>query len=236
MVRLITNRTLNVFSTLTHGILQKLPGTTFSNPTERGEYNSSKNAQLTLEQLREYISRWINEVYHQSIHHTTGRSPIIMWQDAIEDIQPSFLTEIDAKILCRRPIERSINHGQVRVDNISYFSHALTTLQAQGIKTVTVLVDDLNLNEVFIINPNNKDVVIQADSTNQDYTFGLTRVTHLEVQKLKKNQSQLDIKRSVQCPIYIIYTNLCTKFKPILSEKAKVKTTYTRASQAATKS
>lgn len=90
------------FSTLTHGILQKLPGTTFSNPTERGEYNSSKNAQLTLEQLREYISRWINEVYHQSIHHTTGRSPIIMWQDAIEDIQPSFLTEIDAKILCRR--------------------------------------------------------------------------------------------------------------------------------------
>lgn len=220
------------FSTLTHGILQKLPGTTFSNPTERGEYNSSKNAQLTLEQLREYISRWINEVYHQSIHHTTGRSPIIMWQDAIEDIQPSFLTEIDAKILCRRPIERSINHGQVRVDNISYFSHALTTLQAQGIKTVTVLVDDLNLNEVFIIDPNNTDVVIQADSTNQDYTFGLTRVTHLEVQKLKKNQSQLDIKKiGSMSDLYYLYklmqeiqTNIVRKkprLKPLTLELPK---------------
>lgn len=220
------------FSTLTHGILQKLPGTTFSNPTERGEYNSSKSAQLTLEQLREYINRWINEVYHKSIHHTTGRSPIIMWQDAIEDIQPSFLTEIDAKILCRRPIERNINHGQVRVDNISYFSHALTTLQAQGIKTVIVLIDDLNLNEVFIIDPSNKDVVIQADSTNQDYTFGLTRVTHLEVQKLKKNQSQLDRKKiSPLSDLYYLYklmheiqTNLVRKkprLKPLTLELPK---------------
>ena len=181
-----------LFNTLTHGILQKLPGTTFSNPIDRGNYKSNKAAQLTLDQLKQYVDTWIHDVYHKSIHHTTGRSPIIMWEDAIEDIRPSFLTDIDAKILCRRPIERVINHGQVRVDGISYFSHALTTLQAQGIKTVTVLIDDLNLNEVYVIDPNNKDVVIQADSTNQDYTFGLSRVTHLEVQKLKKIQSRSD--------------------------------------------
>jgi hypothetical protein len=118
-----------------------------------------------------------------------------MWQDAIEDIRPSFLTDIDAKILCRRPVERSINHGQVRVDGLSYFSHALTTLQAQGIKTVTVLIDDLNLNEVYVVDPNNKDVVIQADSTNPDYTYGLSRVTHFEVQKLKKAQTRSDKQR-----------------------------------------
>lgn len=183
------------FSTLTHGILQKLPGTTFSNPIDKGEYNSSKVAQLTLEQLKQYVDTWIHDVYHKSIHHTTGRSPIIMWQDAIEDIRPSFLTDIDAKILCRRPVERSINHGQVRVDGLSYFSHALTTLQAQGIKTVTVLIDDLNLNEVYVVDPNNKDVVIQADSTNPDYTYGLSRVTHFEVQKLKKAQTRSDKQR-----------------------------------------
>lgn len=194
------------FSTLTYGIMQKLPGTTFSNPTDRGEYNSSKIAQLTLEQLKRYIDTWIHEVYHRSIHHMTGRSPIIMWQDAIEDIQPSFLTEIDAKIICRRPIERHINHGQVRIDGISYFSHALTTLQAQGIKKVTVLIDDLNLNEVFIIDPTNKDIVIQADSTNQDYTFGLTRVTHLEVQKIKKAQSRSDKQKiGAMSDLYYLY-------------------------------
>lgn len=220
------------FSTLTHGIIQKLPGTTFSNPTNRGEYNSSKIAQLTLEQLKQYIDTWIHEVYHRSIHHTTGRSPIIMWEDAIEDIRPSFLTDIDAKILCRKPIERNINHGQVRVDGISYFSHALTTLQAKGIKKVTVLIDDLNLNEVFIIDPNNKDIIIQADSTNQDYTFGLTRVTHLEVQKLKRIQSRSDKQKiGSMSDLYYLYklmheiqTNLVRRkprLKPLTLELPK---------------
>ena len=45
------------------------------------------------------------------------------------------------EILCRRPIERTIHHGQVQVDGLSYFSHALTTLQAKGIKKVTVLIE-----------------------------------------------------------------------------------------------
>ena len=88
------------------------------------------------------------------------------------------------------------------------------------------------MNEVFIINPNNKDVVIQADSTNQDYTFGLTRVTHLEVQKLKKNQSQLDIKKiGPMSDLYYLYkhmheiqTNLVRKkprLKPLTLELPK---------------
>ncbi|KMU98869.1 DDE-type integrase/transposase/recombinase [Acinetobacter schindleri] len=194
------------FNTLTHGILQKLPGTTFSDSIERGSYNSTKLAQLTIEQLKKYINTWINEVYHRSIHSSTGRSPCVMWQDAIEDIKPSFLTETDAEILCRKPIERNINHGQVRIDGISYFSHALTTLQAQGIKKVTVLIDDLNLNEVFIIDPTNKNIIIQADSTNQDYTFGLTRVTHLEVQKIKKAQSRSDKQKiGAMSDLYYLY-------------------------------
>lgn len=212
------------FSTLTHGILQKLPGTTFSNPIDRGIYNSNKIAQLTLDQLKQYIDTWIHDVYHKSIHHTTGRSPIIMWQDAIEDIRPSFLTEIDAKILCRRPIERSLNHGQVKVDGIHYFSHALTTLQAQGVKTVTVLLDDLNLNEVYVIDPHNKDIVIQANSTNPDYTYGLSRVTHLEVQKLKKVQSRSDKHRiGPMSDLYHLYKLMHEIQNNLLRRKPRLK-------------
>lgn len=194
------------FSTLTHGILQKLPGTTFSTPSERGNYDSKKLAQLTIEQLKKYIDSWINEVYHRSIHSTTGRSPSVMWQDAITDIKPSFITEIDAEILCRRPVERTIHNGQIQIDGLSYYSHALTTLQAQGVKKVTVLINDLNLNQVYIIDPNNLDVVVQADSTNQDYTDGLSRVTHLEVQKRKKRISKSDQQKLGQwTDLYQLY-------------------------------
>ncbi|BAP35773.1 hypothetical protein AS4_08330 [Acinetobacter guillouiae] len=183
------------FSTLTHGIIQKMPGTTFSSPSDRGTYNSKKSVQFTIEQLKKYTDMWINDVYHCSIHSMTGRSPLVMWKDAITDIKPSHISEVDAKILCRRPIERTIHHGQVQVDGLSYFSHALTTLQAKGIKKVTVLIDDLDLNEVYIIDPKDMNVVIQAESTNQDYTSGLSRTIHLEVQKRKKQLSQLDQKK-----------------------------------------
>ena len=54
---------------------------------------------------------------------------------------------------------------------------------------------DLDLNEVYIIDPKDMNVVIQAESTNQDYTSGLSRTIHLEVQKRKKQLSQLDQKK-----------------------------------------
>lgn len=180
------------FGTLTTGILQKLPGTTFSNPTERGSYDSSSQAKLTLQQVKKYVDEWINTVYHQAIHSSTGRAPILMWSDATQHVKPSFLTEIDADIICRRPLERNIHHGQVTIDGLAYYSHALTTLTANGIKKVIVLIDDLDLSKVYILHPDEKDIVIQADSTNLEYTKGLSHHTHLEVQKRKKLMTELD--------------------------------------------
>ncbi len=180
------------FSTLTKGIIQKLSGTTFSNHSERGLYNSNEKAGYSLEQVKEYINEWINGVYQQSIHSQTGRAPISMWSDAIEYIKPSFLTEVDAKIICRRPIERTIHNGQVQIDGLTYYSHALTVLEAKKIKKVTVLIDELNLNEVYVLSPNDKQVVIQANSTNPEYTVHLSRLVHLEVQSRKKRMADSD--------------------------------------------
>lgn len=183
------------FSTLTKGVIQKLSGTTFSNPGERGFYNSGKNAGYSLLQVKEYVNEWINDVYQQSIHSQTGRTPILMWNDAIEQVKPSFLTESDAKIICRRPVERTINHGQVQIDGLAYYSHALKVLEAKRIKKVNVLVDDLDLNIVYILSPNDKQVVIQADSTNPEYTQNLSRIVHLEVQVRKKLIADSDRQR-----------------------------------------
>lgn len=180
------------FGTLTQGILQKLPGTTFSNPTERGSYDSSGRALLTLDHVKKYVDEWINTVYHLTIHNSTGRAPALLWQDAIQHIKPTSMTNVDADIICRRPIERTINNGQVIVDGLSYFSHALTTLQVDGVKKVIVLVNDLNLSKVFITHPDKKDLVIQADSTNPEYTHNLSHLTHLEVQKRKKQMTESD--------------------------------------------
>ncbi|WP_343597730.1 Mu transposase C-terminal domain-containing protein [Acinetobacter sp.] len=212
------------FSTLTEGILQKLPGTTFSNPTARGQYDSSSKASLTLDKVKEYVDSWINTVYQQTIHGTTGRAPLVAWNDATEKIKPSSLTETDADIICRRPIDRNINHGQVIIDGLSYFSHALTTLKADGIKKVTVLVDDLDLSKVYIIHPDKKDLVIQADSTQPEYTYNLSRSVHLEVQKRKKQMSESDRQRlGKHADLYNLYQLMKDIQKDLVRKKPKLK-------------
>lgn len=154
----------------------------------------------------------------------TGRSPSVMWQDAITDIKPSHISEVDAKILCRRPIERTIHHGQVQVDGLSYFSHALTTLQAKGIKKVTVLIDDLDINVVYIIDPNDMNVVIQADSTNPDYTSGLSRTIHIEVQKRKKQLSEQDQQKLGKfSDLFGLYKLLHETQSDLIRKKPKLK-------------
>ncbi|MFK7163914.1 Mu transposase C-terminal domain-containing protein [Acinetobacter baumannii] len=212
------------FGTLTEGILQKLLGTTFSNPTARGEYDSSGKASLTLDKVKEYVDSWINMVYQQTIHGTTDRAPILAWNDATEQFKPSSLTKTDADIICRRPVNRNINHGQVIIDGLSYFSHALTTLKADGIKKVTVLVDDLDLSKVYIIHPDKKDLVIQADSTQPEYTYNLSHSVHLEVQKRKKQMSESDRQRlGKYADLYNLYLLMKDIQNDLIRKKPKLK-------------
>lgn len=69
------------FSTLTHGILQKIQGTTFSSPFEKGNYDSSKFAQLTIEQIKKYIDglmRFITNLFialQAALHMSCGKMP-----------------------------------------------------------------------------------------------------------------------------------------------------------------
>ncbi|WP_292615667.1 hypothetical protein [Mesorhizobium sp.] len=63
------------------GKLHLLPGTTFSNEQELGDYDSKRHAALTLRELERYIALDIVGSYHQSIHGGLGRPPISIWRD-----------------------------------------------------------------------------------------------------------------------------------------------------------
>lgn len=71
------------FRTLNEDLIHKLPGTTFSNPGERGEYRSQDMARLTLADLRGRVQTWIDEIYHQRPHRSLGRAPIDVWNDEV---------------------------------------------------------------------------------------------------------------------------------------------------------
>jgi len=183
------------FRTFTEGIIQKLSGTTFSNQAVRGDYNATKQAKMTLSDVQKYTEQWINEVYHTHIHSETNRAPILAWEDATKIIKPMSLSDEEAAILCRKPYERSINKGRVLIDYLYYFSPALATFEQQKLIKVTVLVDEMDLSHVFIVDPTDSHNIIKAECTNPDYAQGLTMYAHQEVQKIKKQMAQSDLRR-----------------------------------------
>lgn len=72
------------FRTLNDGLIHRLPGTTFSNPTDRGDYDSQRYARMTLDDLRKHVDVWIHERYHVTLHRRLGRSPIDAWKEATD--------------------------------------------------------------------------------------------------------------------------------------------------------
>ena len=53
-----------------------LPGTTFSNVAQRGDYDSDGSAALTLDELETWLWRFIAGDYNVRIHSATGRPPL----------------------------------------------------------------------------------------------------------------------------------------------------------------
>jgi putative transposase len=68
------------FGRLSTQHLHKIPGTTFSNSKERGDYEAEKKAVMTLADLRASILKWIVDDYMPSIHRTLNEAPLIKWE------------------------------------------------------------------------------------------------------------------------------------------------------------
>ena len=182
------------FRTITEGIIQKISGTTFSSPEKRGDYDSVRKASITIEQLNEYVSYWITSVYHQSIHSTTDRAPICAWNDAALLAPPMCVGQDEVDILCRRPHMKSLNGGQIQYMYLFYYAHSLATIEITASTKVKVFVDELDLSHVYVEHPISKEM-IKADSTEPEYTKGLTLYAHREARKIRDTIKQQDINR-----------------------------------------
>lgn len=64
-------------------LIHSVPGTTFSNLKERGQYNSEKKAVLTLTELERWFTIAITNYYHQKVHSTIKLPPIEKYHQGI---------------------------------------------------------------------------------------------------------------------------------------------------------
>jgi len=64
-------------------MIHALPGTTFSNIRDRGNYDADRNAALTLHELEKWIALAICGPYHNEVHGTLLQPPAAKWAAGI---------------------------------------------------------------------------------------------------------------------------------------------------------
>ena len=160
----------------THGI----PGTTFSNIFEKGEYDPEKTAVVTLSTLRKVIYKWIVDVYDQRPHRALETTPALMWRNSIqpEDIYlPADIDRLDA--ILGRSETRTLTHKGIELDTLYYSSPELEALRRRyGDKfQLEIRIDDSNLGEIIVLSPDQKQT-FRVPALRQDYAAGLSRYQH----------------------------------------------------------
>jgi len=147
--------------------IHSLLGTTFSNPKERREYDSSKKAVFTLKELEKYIVTWITKYYHNKIHSGIGKTPKekffegIMGNDTTPPAPLKILTtqELEIARITLLPYEeRTIQRTGVSLFGITYYDECLIpfmkpTPQNKQKEKYIFRYDPKDLSKIFFYHP-----------------------------------------------------------------------------------
>lgn len=113
--------------------IHNLPGTTFSNIQERANYDSSKNAAMTLPEFEKWLAILVTEVYHQRVHSSIHCTPLEKYRQGILGTSssrgiglPSPVPDEQRLKLDFLPFEiRTVQEYGIRLNNIFYSSEVL---------------------------------------------------------------------------------------------------------------
>lgn len=148
--------------------IRKLPGTTFSNPTQRKGYDSEANAALTLKEFERHLVDFIVNVYHQRVHSGINMPPKRKWELGIIGDStksgigllpiPEDTTRIRLDFM---PFfERSVQNYGIQIENITYYDSILdpyiNAIDPKNHKTKQVFLvrrDPRDISKIYFLDP-----------------------------------------------------------------------------------
>ncbi|MCW8916509.1 MAG: DDE-type integrase/transposase/recombinase [Magnetovibrio sp.] len=146
--------------------IHALPGTTFSNIQDRGEYDSDKHAALTLAELERILVLVITGQYHEKRHSSLLMSPKKAFEIGIygqgEELGrglPESITDERKFLIDFLPMKRrSIQKYGIVWDHVHYYDDVLRTyIDRQDRRQLIVRRDPRDISKIFFQCPENKE-------------------------------------------------------------------------------
>ncbi|MGZ7929803.1 transposase [Pseudomonas aeruginosa] len=145
-----------IIGTAMQMIHDELPGTTFSNPGQRGEYDSEKMATLTLRELERWLALAVG-TYHGSVHNGLLQPPAARWAEAVERVGvPAVVTRPTAFLVDFLPvIRRTLTRTGFVIDHIHYYADALKPWIARRERLPSFLIrrDPRDISRIWVLEP-----------------------------------------------------------------------------------
>ena len=139
------------------GMIHELPGTTFSNPQERGSYDSEASATLTLAELERWLALAIAGPYHQTVHGTLNEPPAARWADGVaRHGVPPTVSNPKAFLVDFLPvIRRAIRRTGFVIDHVTYYADVLKPWIARRdrLERFVIRRDPRDLSRVWVLDP-----------------------------------------------------------------------------------
>lgn len=168
------------FRTINQGLIHKLPGSTFSNIDERGDYPSEDMAAIDLETLVHLVTKWIVDVYNVTPHRGIGDTPLNKWLESVKTRiveLPVYPSQLD--VITGVPAKRKLFHYGIELDRLHYNSR-----QLQEIRRVSGENNEVELKfyedqvaYIDVFDPYTKEY-LRVDAVHEDYVKDLYRQTH----------------------------------------------------------
>jgi putative transposase len=141
------------------GAVHLLPGTTQSNPQEKGSYDSERRAALTLPELERWLALEIAGVYHLSVHSALGRTPLAAWQEGVAQRKQALRYPLSTEEFFQDflpAVPRMIQRDGIHFHGIRYWDSVLSPWAGRLKKSLWIKYDPRNLARVYVRDPNGK--------------------------------------------------------------------------------
>lgn len=184
-----------MFGTINTGLLHTLPGTTFSQPAQRGDYDSLKQACITLGDLEQVLHLFLLDIYAENFHRGLQDIPARRWEKVTRagffPRLPASVTEL--RILLGRTTYRTIQPYGLELHALRYNCTDLTGLRQRlskrDHKQVKVKYDPADLSRVYLYDPDEQHY-LEVPALAEAYTQGLSLWKHQVIRNFVLSQQE----------------------------------------------
>ncbi len=184
-----------MFGSLNTRLLHQMPGTTFSNVSEKWDYDPKKHAVISMSDLDRVIHNWIIDVYHHSHHRGIDDVPARRWEIGTKNFPPALpFSANELEVLLGHVDRRVISSSGIELFGLYYNDLRLSALRTNKKKgeKFKLKYDPMEISVIHVYDDRTNSYV-PIPAVDQEYTKGLSLWQH----KIIKREARTMVKEYV---------------------------------------